>query len=52
MLRDRIVCGTNHTAMQRYLLSDLTIAETLEVAQGLEAVEKSSKLYKEMNRSH
>ena len=52
MLRDRIVCGINHPAMQRRPLSetDLTLAKTLEVAQGLEAVEKSSKVMQEVEQ--
>ena len=52
MLRDRIVCGINHLAMQRRLLSetDLTLAKTLEVAQGLEAAEKSSKVMQEVEQ--
>ena len=52
MLRDRIVCGINHLGMQRHLLSetDLTLAKTLEVAQGLEAAEKSSKVMQEVEQ--
>ena len=50
MLRDRIVCGITHTVMQRCLLSetDLTLVKMLEVAQGLEAAEKSSKVMQEV----
>ena len=52
MLRDRIVCGIIHPAMQRHLLSetDLTFAKTLEVAQGLEAGEKSPKVMQEVEQ--
>ena len=52
MLRDRIVCGINHLGMQRHLLSetDLTLAKTLEVAQGLEAAEKSLKVMQEVEQ--
>ena len=52
MLRDRIVCGINHLAMQRHLLSEthLTLAKTLEVAQGLEAAEISSNVMQEVEQ--
>ena len=52
MLRDRIVCGINHPAMQRHLLSktDLTHAKTLEVAQGLEEGEKCSKVMQKVEQ--
>ena len=52
MLRDRIVCGINYPAIPRRLLSetDLTLAKTLVVAQGLEAAEKSSKVMQEVEQ--
>lgn len=42
MLRDRIVCGINHPAVESCLLSktDLILAKTLKVAQELETAEK------------
>ena len=52
ILRDKLVCGINHPAMQRCLLSetDLTLAKTLEVAQGLEAAENNSKIKEEFEQ--
>ena len=45
MLRDRLVCGINNVAMQRRLLSEskLTLERALELAQGMEAADQSSK---------
>ena len=45
MLRDRLVCGVNHTSIQRQLLAekDLTYAKALELAQAYEAAEKSAR---------
>ena len=37
MLRDRIVCGTNDSAIQRCLLAELTFKQALDLATGLEA---------------
>ena len=45
MLRDRLVCGVNHTGIQRKLLSesDLTYSTALKLAQAAEASEQDAK---------
>ena len=49
-LRDRLVCGLHNEAIQLRLLAeaDLTYAKAMEMAQGLEAAEKSSRSFKKM----
>lgn len=44
-LRDRMFCGLKNAAIQRRLLSEanLTIARAMEIAQGMEAAEHSTK---------
>ena len=44
-LRDRLVCGIRHKAIQKHLLSikDLTFKVALEKAQGMEAADRNSK---------
>ena len=48
-LRDRLVCGLNNTSAQKRLLSEatLTLAKAVEIAQSMEAAEKSSKVFHE-----
>ena len=45
MLRDRLVCGINHPAIQKTLLAekDLTLDKALDIARALEAAEKGTK---------
>ena len=45
MLRDRLVCGTNATGIQRRLLAkpSLTFEKALEIALAAEAMERDSK---------
>ena len=46
MLRDRLVCGVNHEAIQRKLLSekdDLTYEKAYSIAQSIETAERDSK---------
>ena len=45
MLRDRLVCGVNHEAIQKRLLSekDLTYKKAYSVAQAIEVAEKDTK---------
>ena len=45
MLRDRLVCWINHPGIQKRLLSesDLTLAKPLELSQGMEVADHSSK---------
>ena len=45
MLRDRIVCGINNRKIQQRLLAEktLTLAKTIELAQGLETAVKNAK---------
>ena len=42
MLRDRLVCGVNHSGIQKRLLADkdLTFDKALDIAKALEAAEK------------
>ena len=44
-LRDRLVCGLRNAGVQKQLLAqtDLTLDKALQVAQGMEAAEKSTK---------
>jgi hypothetical protein len=50
MLRDRFVCGIEHSAMQRKLLaeSELTLVKTVEVAMSIEAAEKDDRTLGEL----
>ena len=45
MLRDRLVCGINHPAIQKTLLAekDLTLDKALDIARALESAEKGTK---------
>ena len=45
MLRDRIVCGINNGKIQQRLLAEktLTLAKTIELAQGMETAAKNAK---------
>ena len=47
-LRDRLVCGLRNEGIQQRLLSesDLTLAQALELAQGMEAAERNAKSLK------
>ena len=47
-LRDRFVCGLRNKAIQRRLLSEpkLTLAKAMELAQGMEAADHSSRRLK------
>ena len=46
MLRGRLVCGINHPGIQKRLLSesDLTLEKALEISQGMDIADHSSKL--------
>ena len=48
-LRDRLVCGLRHEAMQKRLLTEskLTLTKAIEIAQSLEAAEQNSQQIKE-----
>ena len=48
MLRDHLICGINHPAIQKTLLAetDLTLDKALDIAQALEATEKGTKILK------
>jgi len=50
-LRDRLVCGPKSEAIQRHLLivTNLTFAEALQTAQGMEAADKSTQQLKGTN---
>jgi len=52
MLRDRLVCGVNHSGIQRKLLSEgeLTYASALKLAQTIEAAEKDAKKLGDSNK--
>ena len=46
MLHDRLVCGINHPGIQKRLLSesDLILEKALEISQGMEVADHSSKV--------
>ena len=46
MLRNRLVCAINHPGIQKRLLSesDLTLEKALEISQGMEIADHSSKV--------
>ena len=48
-LRDRLVCGMRHESAQKKLLTeaDLTLARAVEIAQGMEAADKTAKTMKQ-----
>ena len=43
-IRDRIVCGLSSESTQKHLLAedDLTLAKTIEIAQGMEAADRNA----------
>ena len=45
MLRERLVCGINHPAIQKTLLAekDLTLDKAVDIARALETAEKGTK---------
>lgn len=45
MLRDRLICGVNHSGIQRKLLSegDITYTQAFTIAQSIEAAERDAK---------
>ena len=48
VLRDRLVCGIQHEGTQKRLLAevDMTHKRALEIAQGIEAADKSAQVLK------
>ena len=49
-LRDRFVCGLRNEAIQKRLLAetDLTLSKAMELAQGMEAADRNTRLFKGM----